>query len=84
MFSIHEDKNSVFCNYEKQHPFFSMLKISSVKGLNSGAKIMQTCQIYAGQTITKTIFSKQQRTPVLQSDQKYPKPAWTLGTLTPR
>ena len=68
-------KIQYFATMKNNTLFISMLKISSVKGLNSGAKIMQTCQIYAGQTITKTIFSKQQRTPVLQSDQKYPKPA---------
>ena len=63
-------KIQYFATMKNNTLFISVLKISSVKGLNSGAKIMRTCQIHAGQTITKTIFSKQQRTAVLQSDQK--------------
>ena len=49
-------KIQYFATMKNNTLFISMLKISSVKGLNSGAKIMQTCQIYAGQTITKLFF----------------------------
>ena len=49
-------KIQYFATMKNNTLFISMLKISSVKGLNSGAKIMQTCQIHAGQTITKLFF----------------------------